>query len=139
MRKLDQQKVAGRIALLSTLLKSKHDGIASVQKDVDRYMLLDMKSEAKALMQSLSEKREEIATLEEELLKLNNITSENESAHTEQFLELGAAATRMGKRLSGKKRAADEVDLSCTSNESNEEEDEDDVEMINASDNNTPN
>ena len=55
------------------------------------------------------------------------------------LLELGAAATRMGKRLSGKKRAADEVDLSCTSNESNEEEDEDDVEMINASDNNTPN
>lgn len=127
-RKLDQQQLAAKIAGLSALLKSKHDSIASIQNDVKQYMELEMRQEAKDAMATLKSKRDEIVTIENDmhdLIELQN-ESQNHSAHTEQFLQLGAEATRMGKSKSGKKRAADEItDLTDTSNESKEEEEED--------------
>ena len=135
-RKLDQQQVAAEIAGLSALLKSKHDSIASIQNDVKQCVQLGMIEDAKDAMKTLKDKRSEIATIEKDMQDLVKLQRENEnqSAHTKQFLKLGAEATRMGKSMSGKKRAADEIsELTGKSNESKEEgdnnsDDEDDEE-----------
>ncbi len=62
-------------------------------------------------MKSLGDKRTEIDKIEKDLvMELQESKSENQSAHTVQFLKLGAEATRIVKLVSGKKRAADEVE-----------------------------
>ena len=123
-RNLDQKEKVGRIAALSTILKSKHDSIASMQNQVDQYMKLDMIDEAKELMATFKDKRDEIAQIEQQMQNLEQ-EDENKSAHTDQFLQLGAAATRMGESLSGKKRTVDEVNCATESKEDGDEEEED--------------
>jgi hypothetical protein len=75
-------------------------------------MKLDTRlEEARELMKTLGDKRTEIDKIEKDMvMELQESKSENQSAHTEQFLKLGAEAIRMEKLVSGKKRAADEVE-----------------------------
>ena len=128
-RNLDQKEKVGKIAALSTILKSKHDNIASMQKEVDQYLKLDMIDAAKALMATFAEKRAEIAEIEEKMQDLQQDTEdENKSAHTDQFLQLGAEATRMGRALAGRKRTVDEIDCATESKEADEEEKEEEEE-----------
>ena len=135
-RKLNQQELATEIAVLSQLLQSKHNTLKSDNDLLANMMKLGMKAEARALILSTTDKKEEIAKLEEDLQKLvaSSKKAKDQSAHTQHFLTIGAKATRLDSDGTSKKRKADDV-IELDGDDDDVDDDNDDV----AEDNNNNN
>ena len=111
-RKLNQQELATEIAVLSSLLQSKHNTLKSDNDLLSNMMKLGMEEDARELILSTKGKKEEIDKLEGELKQLvaSSKKAKDQSAHTQHFLTIGAKATRLDSDAVSKKRKVIELD-----------------------------
>ena len=130
-RKLNQQELATEIAVISQLMQSKHHTFKSDNALLDNMIKLGMEKEARELILSTNDKKQEIANLEEDLKKLVAKKATDQSAHTQHFLKIGAKATRLDSNAACNKRKADgvfeldgdgDMELECDNNDDNDDD-----------------